>query len=141
MDDTQPIDIRELAVDTRWMQKIHLAVAPLRVLLVLLFAFLVLFQVMSLPGQFAHMAEESPELAYLRWPMTTVAVLELLCVQVVIVCTWKLLTMVKDGRIFSEGSLDGWMRSCGRSSPPGRCYSGCSCTSASTRMIPVYRYC
>jgi hypothetical protein len=105
VDDTRPIDIRELAIDTRCMQKVHLAVAPLRVLLVLLFAFLVLFQVMSLPGQFAHMAEESPELAYLRWPMTTVAVLELLCVQVVIVCTWKLLTMVKDGRIFSERSL------------------------------------
>lgn len=87
------------------MQKAHLAVAPLRVLLVALFAFLVLFQVMSLPGQFRHMAEESPDLAYLRWPLTTVAVLVLVCVQVVIVCTWKLLTMVTEDRIFSERSL------------------------------------
>jgi Protein of unknown function (DUF2975) len=87
------------------MQKIHLAVTPLRVLLVLLFVFLVLFQVMSLPGQFAHMAEESPDLAFLRWPLTVISVLELVCVQVVIVCIWKLLGMVTADRIFSERSL------------------------------------
>ncbi|CAA9248626.1 MAG: Transmembrane transport protein [uncultured Acidimicrobiales bacterium] len=87
------------------MQKLRLAVAPLRFLLVLLFVLLLLMQVMSFPGQFAHMAEESPELAYLRWPLTTVAVLVLLCVQVVIVCTWKLLTMVEDGRIFSDDAF------------------------------------
>ena len=71
----------------------------------MLFGILVLFQVMSFPGQFAHMAEESPDLASLRWPLTIVAELVLLCVQIVIVCTWKLLTMVKDDRIFSERSL------------------------------------
>lgn len=87
------------------MPKAHLAVIPLRVLLVFLFALLVLMQVMSLPGQFAHMAEKSPDLAHLRWPMLTVGVLVLLCVQVVIVCTWKLLTLVKDDRIFSDRSL------------------------------------
>ena len=48
------------------------AVAPLRVLLVLLFGILVVFQVMSLPGQFAYMAREDPEHAYLRWPATAV---------------------------------------------------------------------
>ncbi len=73
--------------------------------MVALFALLVLLQVMSLPGQFAHMAKESPEDAHLRWPLLTVAVLVLLCVQVVIVCTWKLLGMVMDDRIFSERSL------------------------------------
>ena len=87
------------------MQKMYLAVLPLRVLLVLLFLFLVLFQVLSLPGQFAHMAEESPDLAYLRWPMTAISVIELLCVQIVIVCTWKLLGMVQEDRIFSDRSL------------------------------------
>ncbi|MEN3609513.1 DUF2975 domain-containing protein [Plantactinospora sp. ZYX-F-223] len=83
----------------------HRAVAQLRVLLVLLFGVLVMFQTFSLPGQFAHMAEESPDLAYLRWPMTAVSVFWVLCVQVVIVATWKLLTMVKNDRIFSEASL------------------------------------
>ncbi len=81
------------------------AVAALRVFLVALFGILVLFQTMSLPGQFAHMAEESPDLAHLRWPMTAVTVFWVLCVQVVIVATWKLLTLVEDDRIFSEASL------------------------------------
>ncbi|MDQ4102789.1 MAG: DUF2975 domain-containing protein [Actinomycetota bacterium] len=83
----------------------HRAVAPLRVFLVLLFGILVVFQTMSLPGQFAYMAEESPDLAYLRWPMTAVTVFWVLCIQVVIVSTWKLLTLVKNDRIFSEASL------------------------------------
>jgi hypothetical protein len=81
------------------------AVAPLRVFLVLLFALLVLFQVMSLPGQFAHMAEQNPDMAYLRWPMTALTVFWVLCVQVVVISTWKLLTLVRDDRIFSEASM------------------------------------
>ncbi|MFF0989871.1 DUF2975 domain-containing protein [Kocuria nitroreducens] len=83
----------------------HRAVAPLRIFLVLLFAILVLFQFMSLPGQFAHMAQESPDMAYLRWPATAVTVFWVLCAQVVIVSTWKLLTLVKKDRIFSTASL------------------------------------
>jgi hypothetical protein len=81
------------------------AVAALRVFLVVLFGILVLFQTFSLPGQFAYEARESPDLAYLRWPLTVVSVFLLLCVQVVIVSTWKLLTLVKHDRIFSAASL------------------------------------
>ena len=81
------------------------AVAALRVFLVLLFGILVVLQVMSLPGQFAHMAEESPDMAHLRWPLTAVTVFWVLCAQVVIVSTWKLLTLVKKDRIFTESSL------------------------------------
>ncbi|MGA3562024.1 DUF2975 domain-containing protein [Melissospora conviva] len=81
------------------------AVAALRVFLVVLFGVLVVLQTMSLPGQFAHMAKESPEQAYLRWPATAVAVFLVLCVQVVIVSTWKLLTRVRQDSIFSEESL------------------------------------
>ncbi|WP_181771554.1 DUF2975 domain-containing protein [Amycolatopsis pittospori] len=81
------------------------AVAPLRVFLVLLFGVLVLFQVMSLPGQFAHMARQDPDMAYLRWPATAVSVFWVLCVQVVVVATWQLLTLVKKDRIFTRASL------------------------------------
>ena len=81
------------------------AVALLRVVLVLLFGVLVVFQFLSLPAQFATMAREQPDLAFLRWPATAVAALLLLCVQVVIVATWKLLTLVEDDRIFSEASM------------------------------------
>ena len=70
-----------------------------------LFGILVVFQTLSFPGQFAYMAEESPDQAYLRWPLTAVTVFWVLCIQVVIVATWKLLSMVKDDRIFSEASL------------------------------------
>jgi hypothetical protein len=83
-------------------------VTALRLFLVSLFAILVLFQTMSLPGQFAHMAEESPDQAYLRWPATAVTVFWVLCAQVVIICTWKLLTLVRSDRIFTHASL-GWV--------------------------------
>lgn len=87
------------------MRMLERVVVPLRVLLVLLFAVLVLLQTLSFPGQFAHMAEQDPENAHLRWPLTAFAIVELLCVQVVIVCTWRLLTLVKVDRIFSEDAF------------------------------------
>jgi hypothetical protein len=83
----------------------HRIVEPLRVFLALLFGILIVFQTLSLPGQFAYMAQEDPEHAYLRWPATAVTVFWVLCIQVVIVCTWRLLTLVKNDRIFSDASL------------------------------------
>jgi hypothetical protein len=83
----------------------RLAVLALRILLAIAFALSLVFQFFSLPGQFAHMAEENPEVAFLRWPLTAFWGVELLCFQVVVVSTWKLLTMVKQDRIFSEASL------------------------------------
>jgi Protein of unknown function (DUF2975) len=90
------------------VQKEQLVLAGLRVCLLALFGILVLFQVVSLPGQFAYMAQQDPEHAYLRWPATAVTVFWVLCVQVVIVCTWKLLTLVKADRIFSDAAF-GWV--------------------------------
>jgi hypothetical protein len=87
------------------MISMHRVVAVLRVFLVLLFGVLVVFQTLSFPGQFAYMAKESPEDAHLRWPFTVIAVVVILCIQVVIVATWKLLTLVKHGRIFTQASL------------------------------------
>lgn len=81
------------------------AVTALRVLLVVLLGVLVLFQVMSIPGQFAHLAQEHPDQAHLRWPLTAVFVFWLLCVEVVVVCTWRLLTLVARDRIFTDAAL------------------------------------
>ncbi len=81
------------------------AIAALKLFLVALFAILVVFQTVSLPGQFAYMAEESPDLAHLRWPLTAVSVFWVLCVQAVIVSTWKLLSLVENDRIFSDASF------------------------------------
>ena len=80
-------------------------VGPLRFLLAVAFAALVPAQVFFLPALSAAMAEDTAELAYQRWPTLVVAVLGLGCVQVVIVCTWKLLTLVEDDRIFSAASM------------------------------------
>lgn len=78
---------------------------PLRICLVVLFAVLVLLEVMSLPGQFAHMAETNPDSAHLRWPLTAVSIFLVVCIQVVVVATWKLLSLVESDRIFTEASL------------------------------------
>jgi len=84
------------------MNLTYKAVGLLRVLLALVFLASVVGQTLAWPGEFAYMAHQEPSLAHLRWPLTAVAVLALLCVEVVIVCTWKLLTMVKADRIFSK---------------------------------------
>lgn len=76
-------------------------VLPLRVLLVLVFLGLLVAQVMSFPGEFIHSPQDDPW----RWPMLIFWELEALCVQVVIVCTWRLLTLVRRDRIFSAESL------------------------------------
>ena len=81
------------------------AVGPLRIFLVVVFGVLIVLQTLSLPGQFAHMAKESPDLAYLRWPLTAITVFWVLCVQVVIVATWRLLRMVEQDRIFTDPAM------------------------------------
>lgn len=80
------------------------AVLALRVFLIALVVLLALFQTMSLPGQFAHMADEDPDHAYLRWPLTAITIFWALCAQVVAVSTWRLLTLVLQDQIFSDAS-------------------------------------
>ncbi len=84
-------------------------VAPLTVLLALLFTVVTAGQVailvLVLPRMPELTAADPPAAVALDWTMVLVAVLGLLCVQVVIVCTGKLLTLVARDRIFSAGSL------------------------------------
>lgn len=84
---------------------VRFAVPALRAFLAILFAILVMMQTLSMPGQFAHMAQESPEFAPYRWPLTILTILGIACVQVVLVCTWHLLTLVQRDAIFSAPSL------------------------------------
>jgi hypothetical protein len=81
------------------------AVPLLKILLAGAFLLTVVFQTLSMPGQFRYMAEENPDLAYLRWPLTIWAILELLCLQVIIVCIWRLLGMIREQRIFTEDAF------------------------------------
>ena len=87
------------------MTLVHRLVPLLRAWLVLLFALLVMLQVFSFPGQFAHVASEHPDQAHLRWPLTAFVAIEILCIQIVLVCTWRLLTMVRNDVIFTERAL------------------------------------
>ena len=87
------------------MLDVNRVVLPLRILLVLAFVFLLVMELLSVPGDILHDLGRSPEAAHLLVPMLVVAELVMVGAQVVIVCTWKLLTMVKKDRIFSDASL------------------------------------
>ena len=87
------------------MSRVHRVVLPLRVLLVVVFAALVAAELWAAPGLLPDIAEPSLEQSAVRWVMLAVLVVALMCVQVVIVCTWQLLTLVATDRIFSAGAL------------------------------------
>ena len=87
------------------MDRLQLAVTPLKILLVAMFAALLVHQVVILPEALDRLIDEEPALADLRWPLLGAATLGLVAVQVVVVCIWTLLSLVTTDRIFSDGSL------------------------------------
>ncbi len=87
------------------MTLVHRLVPLLQTALGLLFALLVMLQWFSFPGQFAHVAREHPDQADLRWPLTAFVGVLILCIQVVVVCTWRLLSMVRQDVIFTASAL------------------------------------
>jgi hypothetical protein len=87
------------------MSKLDRVIIPLRILLVLLFVGFLVAELLSVPGQFSHLAQESPELGAWPWVLMTLGILELVGLQIVIVCTWILLGKIKSDRIFSPESF------------------------------------
>ena len=87
------------------MPHTHQVVVPLRILLAVVFAALVAAQVWAVPGVLPELPDASLEQSVVRSTMLVVLLVGLACVQVVIVCTWQLLTLVRDDRIFSAGAL------------------------------------
>lgn len=83
-------------------------IVPLRIALVLAFAFALVMQLLSIPGEFAQHLAEKPELTHLYWPAFVLIELGLIGFEVLIVCTWQILTMIKLDRIFSQDS-DLWV--------------------------------
>lgn len=85
------------------------AVAPLAILLALLFAVVTAGQIAILTQVLPRMREltagDSPEVVRMDWAVLIGAVLGLVCVQIVIACTGRLLSLVARDRIFSAGSL------------------------------------
>lgn len=72
--------------------------AVIGVLLVLL----VVCQVVIVPAVAAQSAWRYHEIAYLQVPGIVIGILFLVCVQVVMVCVWQLLSLVSADAIFSE---------------------------------------
>lgn len=86
----------------------RLAILLLRPILVLFMGLLLMLQTLSFPGQFRHMAEESPQDAHLRWPLTIIAGTIFLCLELVAFSVWKLLALVKNHTILTNASRK-WM--------------------------------
>jgi hypothetical protein len=61
----------------------------LKVVLSIFFALSLMLQFLSFPGQFRYMAEQEPENAYLRWPLTALAFTMILAVQIIVVSVGK----------------------------------------------------
>src|SRR5690606_10872096 len=81
------------------MSRLRFVIVPLRILLVLVFLGLLAAQLFSIPGEAFDTPGESP---VFQWAVLVVGVLEALALQIVIVCTWRLLTLLTADRIFSE---------------------------------------
>jgi hypothetical protein len=81
------------------------SVILLKVVMAALFLVLLVFQFLSFPGQFAYNAQQHPDQAYLRWPLTFLAGFCILCAEVVVVSIWQLLGLVQSDRIFSNAAF------------------------------------
>jgi Protein of unknown function (DUF2975) len=83
----------------------RLTIVNLKVLILAMIAILAACQLFVVPGVARETAERFPDLDYLRVPGIVIAVLFLLCVQIVLVCVWRLLSMVRAASIFSDDAF------------------------------------
>ncbi|MBB2910594.1 hypothetical protein FHS43_001857 [Streptosporangium becharense] len=82
-----------------------LTVLALRAVLVALLAGSVFVQVVMVPLLAVDLEELGAEFAYLRTPFLVITVLGVVAVQVVLVCVWRLVTMVRRGTVFSHAAF------------------------------------
>lgn len=68
-------------------------------------ALLTILQFLSIPGQFRYMAEENPESAYLRWPLTFLGMTAILALQILLISLWLLINEIRTPHPFSSRSL------------------------------------
>jgi hypothetical protein len=87
------------------MTHLRHVVLPLRILLAIVLAALLATQIWAVPAVLPDIDDPSLEQSAVRAAMFVAAVVALACVQVVVVCTWKLLTLVTDDRIFDAGAM------------------------------------
>ncbi len=62
----------------------------LKLVLAIFLALSLMLQFLSFPGQLRYMAEQEPESAHLRWPLTALTFTMILAVQIIVMCVWKI---------------------------------------------------
>ncbi|GAA3311248.1 DUF2975 domain-containing protein [Nonomuraea dietziae] len=82
-----------------------LTVLALRAVLVALLAGSVFVQTVMVPLLATDMEELNADYAYLRTPFLVIVVLGVVTAQVVLVCVWRLVTMVRRGTVFSQAAF------------------------------------
>ena len=83
----------------------RLVVVALRAVLVVLFAGTVFVQAVIVPLLAIDMRDLDPDAAHLRTPFLVIVVLGMVTVQIVLVCVWRLVTMVRRGTVFSQAAF------------------------------------
>lgn len=80
-------------------------IVVLKSLIAVLLALLLVCQVVVVPAVAAQSAVRYSEIAYFEIPGTIVGILFLVCVQVVLICVWRLLSLVRTDAIFRESAF------------------------------------
>ncbi|MBA8816547.1 hypothetical protein FHX48_001620 [Microbacterium halimionae] len=74
----------------------------LKTLITILLGLLVTCQIFVVPAVAAQSAVRYSDIAYFEIPGTIVGIAFLICVEVVLICVWRLLSLVREDAIFSE---------------------------------------
>jgi hypothetical protein len=83
----------------------NLTILALRIVLAMVLAGSLFVQAVMVPLLAADLDGLDPDYAYLRTPLLVIAVLGIVTIQVVLVCVWRLLTMVRRGTVFSYAAF------------------------------------
>ena len=79
-----------------------LTTLTLRIVLAMVLAGSLFVQAVMVPLLAIDLDGLNPDYGYLRTPLVVIAVLGIVTIQVVLVCVWRLLTMVRRGTVFSH---------------------------------------
>jgi hypothetical protein len=76
-----------------------------RIVLAMVLAGSVFVQLVMVPLLATDLNDLRPSYAYLRTPLLIIVVLGIVTIQVVLVCVWRLVTMVRRGTVFSHAAF------------------------------------
>ncbi|HYJ60349.1 MAG TPA: DUF2975 domain-containing protein [Actinomycetota bacterium] len=83
----------------------QLTVLALRIVLAMVLAGSLFVQAVMVPLLAIDLGGLDPDLADLRTPLLVIAVLGIVTIQVVVICVWRLVTMVRRGTVFSHAAF------------------------------------